>query len=346
MEKLHVLLFGKLSIASTDTNRPTVINNYKVQELLCFLLLNQRKPFSREYLATLLWPENGSFQAKKYLRKTLWQFQTGLQKLGFPDGQTILNIDAEWCQINQSGPLWCDVTAFEQAFAITRDTLDSQLTPEKAQQLQEAVNLYQGDLLEGWYQDWCLLERERLQRIYLLILDKLINYCARHERYELGVFYGQKSLRCDPARERTHRRLMKMHYLCSNRTEAVRQFRQCRQILQQELNVQPTERTHLLLEHIKTDRLPKPLPRKSQWQSSEKLPSNSFAELPDILQRLEHASQQLATIQNQMKQDIEAVKQHWRHSKINGTVEETVEETVGETAVLYTVPITQQKPKI
>jgi len=40
--------------------------------------------------------------------------------------------------------------------------------------LQEAVRLSYADLLEGWYQDWCLYERERLQNIYLLILDKLM----------------------------------------------------------------------------------------------------------------------------------------------------------------------------
>src|SRR5438128_1039451 len=57
--------------------------------------------------------------------------------------------------------------------------------------------LYRGDLLEGWYSDWCLYERERLQHMYLAMLDKLMEYSESHQEYETGQTYGMRALRYD-----------------------------------------------------------------------------------------------------------------------------------------------------
>ncbi len=64
------------------------------------------------------------------------------------------------------------------------------------------MDLYRGDLLEGWYQEWCLFERERLQNAYMLMLDKLMGYCEAHSEYEQGLVYGDLILRLDHASER------------------------------------------------------------------------------------------------------------------------------------------------
>ena len=128
---------------------------------------------------------------------------------------------------------------FEQAFNLTRGTPGRQLDAQNVQILQNAVELYRGDLLEGWYQDWCLFERERLQNMYLTMLDKLIDYSEANELYEAGLAYGAHILRHDRARERTHRRLMRLHYLARDRTEALRQYERCVSSLDKELGVEP-----------------------------------------------------------------------------------------------------------
>lgn len=95
------------------------------------------------------------------------------------------------------------------------------------QVIQNAVQLYQGPLLEGWYQDWCLYERERLQSMYLAMLDELMGYCEVRHDYETGLLYGMGIMSYDWARERTHRRLMRLHYLNGDRAAALRQYEQC-----------------------------------------------------------------------------------------------------------------------
>ena len=93
-------------------------------------------------------------------------------------------------QLNLQSELWLDVAVFEHAFNATQGVPGNQLTKNSAALLTEAVDLYSGDLLNGWYQDWCLFERERLQNMYLCMLNKLMYYCEANANYEAGQEYG------------------------------------------------------------------------------------------------------------------------------------------------------------
>jgi DNA-binding SARP family transcriptional activator len=78
--------------------------------------------------------------------------------------------------------------------------------------------------------------------------------CEAHHKYELAIVYGKEILRHDQARERTHRRLMRLYYLKGDRTGALRQFMQCRDTLKDELDVEPSQRTISLLKRIENDK--------------------------------------------------------------------------------------------
>jgi DNA-binding SARP family transcriptional activator len=186
------------------------------------------------------------------LRKALWQLQSFLHLYNV---QNMLLIDGEWLQINPNFELWLDVDVFEQAIKETNGSRGRELDGRQAQIIQHTVDIYRGDLLEGWYQDWCLFERERLQHYYLAMIDKLMAYCEIHQQYETGHMYGDKILRYDRAREHTHRRLMRLYYLAGDRTAALRQYKKCVQALMEELGVEPSEDTRRLNALIQADKL-------------------------------------------------------------------------------------------
>jgi len=124
---------------------------------------------------------------------------------------------------------------------------------QQGQELKEAVELYAGDLLEGWYQDWCVFERERLQNMYLLALEKLMQYCKTHGEFETGLDYGTRALRYDRAREVTYRRMMQLSFLNGDRTSALRYYDRCVEALKTELGVEPGSRTMTLRQQIGAD---------------------------------------------------------------------------------------------
>ena len=178
------------------------------------------------------------------------------------------------------------------------------MAARKAEGLRLAVQLYRGDLLEGSYQDWCLYERERLQNIYLAMLDKLSGYCEASGEYEQGQDYSTRILRHDPARECTHRRLMRLQYLAGDRSAALRQYVRCVTVLEDELGVKPDRQTVALYDEIRSGSFVTAPPRPAAGPESK----DAEAVLPDIVARLKQLHAALTEIQQQVKKEIRTVE--------------------------------------
>jgi DNA-binding SARP family transcriptional activator len=252
MPLITISLLGKFKVLCQDRLVPD-LDKIKVQELFSYLLLHRDQAHTREALATLLWGEISLVQAKRYLRKTLWQLQTPLdQHLPLRAKKTLV-VQPDWIQVNPEADICLDVADIEAAFAACQGIPGYQLTTKDVALLQNATSLYKGNLLEGWFQDWCLYERERLQRIYLIILDKLIEYCIFQGQFDKGIEYSLQVLGFDTARERIHLNLMRLYYLSGDRTQALRQFEQCEAILKREFDVQPSRHTMTLYKQILED---------------------------------------------------------------------------------------------
>ncbi len=295
MDPLCVSLFGKFHVQCGDRHL-TNFCSPKVQELFCYLLLFRDRPHPREVLASLLWSDTSTAQSRKCLRQALWHLQAALNSQ-VESNEPVLIAEPDWVQLMTAPCLWLDVSAFEQAFASVQGVADRYLDEEQAQALQRAVQVYKGDLLEGWYHDWCLYERERLQNMYLSMLDKLIGYCGVNHKYEDGVVYGTRILQYDRARERTHRRLMRLYYLAGDRTAALRQYERCVTALKEELDVAPSERTLALCQQIRADRLDDQM-----WTGTgaNAIPE-SMPVLPETLDRLKYVWAALEEAQNQIQ---------------------------------------------
>jgi DNA-binding SARP family transcriptional activator len=251
MSLINIRMLGRFSI---DAERSIgAFDTGKTKSLLCYLLLYKDKAHLRETLASRLWEDATTAQTKKHLRQILWHLQSILGDQHIPTDRRILIVDSEWVQVNPGAALWLDADVFTKAHCLVQGKAGETLEEWQARHLQEAIDLYRGDLLEGCYEDWCLFERERLQNMMLTMLDKLMGYCEVNQEYESGVQYGERTLCYDRASEHTYRRLMRLHYLNGERTAALRQYQRCKAALREELDVQPSTQTELLYEQIKAD---------------------------------------------------------------------------------------------
>jgi DNA-binding SARP family transcriptional activator len=293
---LRFRLFGKFT-AHHDAGLLTGLEATKDQELLSYLLIHRDRPHSREALASLLWGDTSTEKSKKYLRQALWHLHAALNSDN-ENSSDVLMVDHDWLSLNPCSNLWTDVADFERAFAAAEGIAGRQLDPEKAQGLKVAVTLYNDDLLPGYYQDWILFERERLQNMYLLMLDKLLVYLQFRGEYEKAQGYAATILRYDPARERTHRQLMHLYSLAGDRTSALRQFERCAQALKQELGVKPERKTVELYERIKSDQM-------GHTETTE--PRNSSSH--DILTRLKQLQTIVSGVQRRIQRDIESIEE-------------------------------------
>lgn len=248
---LQVRLLGKFEV-SWNGQCLTTLDGQKNQELLAYLLLHKDVPLSREKVAHLMWPDCAStFQAKKYLRKALWKIQSSFNIE--PKLQAILKIDPEWIELVNQEWLSVDVYDLEAAYHTVENKDGVHLNDNSINLLDATVQNYRGEFLEGHYLDWCLFVRERFELMFLILLDKLMNYCEENQFYERGCFYGLNILRFDPAREQTHRRLMRLYAKANMRIEAIRQYNLCNQILKDELDIEPSQLTKQLFYAIQAD---------------------------------------------------------------------------------------------
>ncbi|HYV11954.1 MAG TPA: BTAD domain-containing putative transcriptional regulator [Pyrinomonadaceae bacterium] len=285
----------------------TGIEASKDQELLSYLLIHRDRPHSREALASLLWGDTSTEKSKKYLRQALWHLHAALNS-DSENSSDVLMVDHDWLSLNPCSNLWTDVADFERAFSAAEGIPGRQLDAETARGLKDAVTLYNDDLLPGYYQDWILFERERLQNMYLLMLDKLIVYLQFRGEYEVAQGYGATILRYDPARERTHRQLMHLYSLGGDRTSALRQFERCAQALKQELGVKPERKTVELYERIKSDQI-------GYNEPAENLPRNSSSS--DILTRLKQLQTIVSGVQRRIQRDIKSIESLQSNDKIS-----------------------------
>jgi DNA-binding SARP family transcriptional activator len=291
-------LFGKFTIYR-DAESVKGLDGAKEQELLSYLLVRREHCHPREALAALLWGDTSTEKSRKYLRQALWRVQSVLED-GRAGGPPLLSVAHDWVQLNLHTDVTLDVAVLERAYEAARGISGQKLDRSGAEMLKRAIDVYKGDLLAGSYQDWCLFERERLQNIYLSILEKLMIFSKTHGEYEAGQSYGSTILWFDPARESTHRQLMHLYYMAGNRTAALRQYERCARALAEELEVKPQKRTIDLYEQIRADRL-------DTTTSGEHLIHVSA--LQDALGRLKRFQDALSTVQHRLQRDIKAVEQ-------------------------------------
>lgn len=307
----RVHLFGRFRVQYGEESVEG-LGVFKVQELLSYLLIHRNRPRPREALAALLWGDMPNEKSRKHLRQALWHVQTALKSHNAAAVDQVLVVEDHWVQLNTRSEIWVDVAVLEETFARLKDKPGWALSADEKEELQAGVQVYEGELLEGSYQDWCLFERERLQNIYLAMLYKLMRYCEAHNEYEAGQLFGTRILNYDRASERTHQRLMQLQYMAGDRTAALRQYERCVTALYEDLGVKPDKRTVALYEKIRSGE-PEYQGSPTQPVPTTGMPTASM--LANVIGRLEDLELTLVNMRRNVRQDIRDIEQVLNNGK-------------------------------
>lgn len=248
---IRLYLLGRFE-ARCDRRQVPGMRARKVQEFLSYVLLSKQRQIQREKLADRLWQNVDSAYAKKYLRQALWQLQRAYEaEVGAGDGR-LLVVDQDWIGIHGEAPLWVDVRELERAYESAIEAPAGELAPLLRERLRSAVSLYRGELLEGWYYDWCVYHRDAYRSMYLSLLHHLMVDAEATGNSEAGLVYGRRALQEDRASERTHSLMMRLHHMAGDRTAALRQFELCETALREDLGVVPQDSTRRLFDLIRS----------------------------------------------------------------------------------------------
>ncbi|NIO71040.1 MAG: AAA family ATPase [Anaerolineae bacterium] len=258
MPHLSVRLFGPLEVA-LDGQEVTAFKSDKARALLAYLVVEAERPHRREKLAGLLWPEWPERTARANLRRVLANL-----RLAIADHQAappFLHISRQTIQFNSASDAWVDVTAFIELLEAKGDL------QQLIGQLEEAVELYRGDFLEGFsipdssaFEEWALLNRERFRRLVMVALHRLARCHEQRGDYESALRHAWRQVELEPWQEEGHQQVMRLLALSGQRGAALAQYETCRRLLAEELGVEPAAETTRLYEQIRNGKLKAPVP--------------------------------------------------------------------------------------
>jgi len=254
MSRLTVSLLGAPRIERDGV--PVALDSRKAVALLAYLAITGEHQ-SREALMTLLWPESDQAHAHNTLRYTLSVLKKAI------DGAW-LDAGRESIGLHRSPNLWLDVDHFHSQLATcrTHGHRETDVCPACPPALAQAVTLYRGDFLAGFtlrdspaFDEWQFLIGEQLRGELASALERLVHYHTTQAAWEPAIAYARRWVALDPLHEPAQRQLMQVYAWAGRRAAALRQYRECARVIEQELGELPSEETNLLYEAIKERRL-------------------------------------------------------------------------------------------
>lgn len=95
-----------------------------------------------------------------------------------------------------------------------------------------------GELLQGWYEDWVLSDRDRIAARRTQALEALVMRSIEAAEYSLALEAAMAAVEADPLRESAHRSVIAVHLAEGNPVAALRQFESYRTLLRTELGAE------------------------------------------------------------------------------------------------------------
>lgn len=256
---LIVHLFGGLAVYHHD--QPVSLPSQGSRSLLAYLAAHPDRLHPRPYLVGLLWPDLPETTARRRLSHALWEMGQALP------GQDCLIRQRDAVGINPARPWQMDLAAFERAWTEAQTAAHPALARSH---LAQAADLYTGDFLAGFYEEWALVEQERLREIYLQILQRLVEAQKAAGDYDAALRAALALIAADPLREAAYQEAMRLALQLGRPPEARRLYEQCQATFQAELGVEPEAETAAIL-------APSPLPAAA---TGDEAPAFSGEDLP------------------------------------------------------------------
>ena len=268
MSLLRIHLLGGLTLYWDD--RPLLpIPSAAARSLFAYLVTYRDRPHTRDLLAGTFWPDLPDTVARRRLSQALWQIRHALSP------HPVLLTEGDTVQFNPDLPIELDVEQF-----IVHNAQCAESGSEALGHCELCIEYYRGDFLAGYYDDWVLVERERLREVFLGVLERLVNGLKGRGDYKGALAYARRLVTGDPLREEAHREVMRLCHLLGRDAEALKQYEVCRQVLLEELGAEPSAETEALAAEIVTR---SGLPEPPLLPAAARLATAPLLERPDRL---------------------------------------------------------------
>src|SRR5262249_52847931 len=121
---------------------------------------------------------------------------------------------------------------------------------ERARYLGRAVELYRGEFLAGFFDDWVLQERQWLAERYFPAQGQHVAYLEEAGDLSRALGLAQRGVSLDPLREEAQAELIRLFAAAGQPTAARRQYAELERLLKEALDQTPSAATRALIQQI------------------------------------------------------------------------------------------------
>ncbi len=244
---IHFRMLGGLSLTAADGREVrSLLAQPRRLALLAYLAAGTPRDFQRrDSLVALFWPELDQKHARAALREALHVLRGAVgQGIVTRRGDEEIGLDADL--------FWNDVAAFDRAVA--------------AAEWGEALELYRGDLLEGFFiseapefERWLETERARLKDAACRSAHALIERSEASGDFAAAASWARRAARLTPFDEKLVRHWISLLDRLGDRARAVQVYDEFASRLAQEYEMQPATETQALIAAVRSREAAPPL---------------------------------------------------------------------------------------
>jgi two-component SAPR family response regulator len=239
---LHVQMFQQLMIHAGEAAVQPRWRTIKAQELFMYMLQNRGQLLRKPIVLEALWPEyeldkaySSLYTSIYHIRKTLKEYADHLQIVNQNDGYLLVMNHAV-----------TDVELFEQYLQKNLEVSD-----ETIDRYEQIMSLYKDDYMKAYDYWWLEGERTRLRQLWLRAALSIAGYYESAGMTDEAIRWYNSICDRQPLTEEAHFALMKVYAARNNHLYVHRQYRILQQVIQEELNEQPSRYIHDWYDHWK-----------------------------------------------------------------------------------------------
>jgi WD40 repeat protein/DNA-binding SARP family transcriptional activator len=295
---LQIRLLGQFDVRLDG--RRVLLPSRSAQSLLAYFAMTAGTAHRREKLAGNFWPESSDETARKNLRHELWRIRKAISSEKAEGNEYLLAEDLT-LTFDSRADYWLDVAHFEKS------------GPD-LQSLTAGLSLYQGELLPGFYEEWILLERERLRSVFDNKMEQLLAHLITGERWTAAQEQAERWLTLGSSLEPAYRALMMVYGARGDMAKVSHVYQQCITALDEQLGLEPSAETRALYDGLlKGAKVPS---RPMQAHASGTI-TFLFTDIEGSTKLLDQLGDQYATVLVEHHQIMRSAIQKWNGNEVD-----------------------------
>jgi DNA-binding SARP family transcriptional activator len=234
-------LFDSWRLSRTGT-----VHEMRTREQRLVALLALHGTRRRSYLAGILWPDSTEAHAGANLRATTCRIDQIAPGLLSHDRQDVALSTNLRVDVREFVDYVWRLSGTRQSHGVSGDEITTCLPL-----------LLHGDLLPGWYDDWVIYERARLQQLRVQALELTAGWLLKQGDVAAALVAASAAVAIEPLRESAQRMLIRVHIHDGNYYAAIRDYHDFHSRMLRELGIAPSDQMQALVNPILRLRRPK-----------------------------------------------------------------------------------------